>query len=61
MIPGLRRLGEGRAHGAPAAWRRPGDDRFPLAGWDLDGVEGLGAAPAAQFALAGGSQVADPV
>ena len=28
--------------------------------WDLDGVEGLGPALAAQLALAGGAEIADP-
>ena len=53
MIPGLRQLGEDRAHDVTGGFAIPGDDRSPLAGWHLHGVEGLGAALAAQFALAG--------
>ena len=61
MIPDVRQLGEDRAHDAAGDFAIPGDDRSPLAGWDLDGAEDLGAAPAAQFALPGGPQIADPV
>ncbi len=60
MIPSLRQLREGRAHDATGDFAVPGDDGSPLVDWDLDGMEILCSALAAQFALTGSSQVADP-
>ena len=59
--PGPQAAGEDPAHDATGGFAIPGDDRSPLAGWHLHGVEGLGAALAAQFALAGRPEIADPV
>ena len=61
MIPGVGQLREARAHDATGNFAVPGDDGTPLVDWDLDGVEGLGPALAAQFALTGSSEIADPV
>jgi hypothetical protein len=60
MIPSVRQLREAGAHDATGNFAVPSDDGAPLAGWDLDGVEGLGPALAAQFALTGSSEIADP-
>jgi len=61
MIPGVGQLCEARAHDATGNFAVPGDDGAPLVDWDLDRVEGLGPALAAQFALTGSSEIADPV
>jgi hypothetical protein len=61
MISGIRQLREHRAHDATGGFAIPGYDGSPLVDWDLDGVEGLGPALAAQFALAGSPEIADPV
>ena len=58
MIPGVGQLREARAHDATGNFAVPGDDGTPLADWDLNDVEGLGPALAAQFALTGSSEIA---
>jgi hypothetical protein len=60
MIPNVRQLCEARAHDATGNFAVPSDDGAPLVDCDLDGVEGLGPALAAQFALTGSSEIADP-
>ena len=59
--PGHQQLREHRAYDATSGFAIPGDDGSPLVDWDLDGVEGLGPALAAQFALAGGPEIAASV
>ena len=49
MIPGIRQFREERVHGATGDFAVPGDDGSPLADGDLDGVEYLALALAAQL------------
>ena len=60
MIPSVRQPCEARAYDATGNFAVPGDDGTPLVDWDLDGIEDLGPALAAQFALTGSAEIADP-
>jgi hypothetical protein len=61
MIPSLGQLCEVRADVPRSDLAVSGDDGFPLADWDFDSMEDLGSALAAEFALLGSSEIADPL
>ena len=61
MIPCIRQLREARAHDTTSNFSVAADDGPSLIDWDLDGVEGLSLALAAQFALTGSTEIANPI